>query len=115
MVLIIIAHIINILVAGNFGILIFFRQNRRIDPVYGEETAGRQILGCIYLAIAIMSVWALVDVSLTIEIAKVLFPMQIVYKLLTLIAVRNKKNPVPWANLGISIFHAIALISIWNL
>jgi hypothetical protein len=38
--------------------------------------------------------------------------MQIVYKLLTLIAVEDRKNPVPYANLAISILH---IFSLWQL
>jgi len=36
-----------------------------------------------------MSIWALIDQSRMIDIALVLFPMQIVYKLLTLIAIKD--------------------------
>jgi hypothetical protein len=39
----------------------------------------------------------------------VLFPLQILYKTLTLFFVADWKNPVPWWNLVISALHAASL------
>lgn len=107
-----ISYIVNIVVAGTLGCLLFFNQGGRIVRVFGPNTSSRQILSCLYLSIAIFSVVGLVHQDYFLKVALVLFPMQIVYKLLTLIAVRDRKNPVPYANLAISILHAFSL---WQL
>lgn len=70
MVLVVVAYAINILVADNFGPRILFRKDDSIKSVCGEERTARQTLGCVYLAIAVVSIWALIDTNLTIEIAK---------------------------------------------
>lgn len=112
MILITISYIVNILVAGMMGTLLFFNAGDRIKKVFGENTPGRQILSCLYLTIAIFSTIGLVSQDYFFSIAMILFPMQIVYKLLTLIAVKDRKNPVPYANMAISILHAFSL---WKL
>jgi hypothetical protein len=99
-------------VAGLMGTLLFFNAGERITNVFGENTAARQILSCLYLSIAIFSTIGLFDQRYFIKIALILFPMQIVYKLLTLIAVKDKKNPVPYYNLGISILHSFSIAHI---
>lgn len=110
MIIITISYIVNILVAGLMGILLFFDLGDRVIRVYGENTAARQILSCLYLSIAIFSIFGLFSQAYFIKIALILFPMQIVYKLLTLVAVKDRKNPVPYANLAISILHSF---SVW--
>jgi len=117
-VLVVFSFIVNILVAGYFGLRLFLgsspkAQNANLTQVFGDNTPARQILACVYLSIAIMSIWALIDQARMIDIALVLFPMQIVYKLLTLIAVKDHSNPVPPSNLAISVLHLISLIVIW--
>ena len=104
-----ISYIVNIVVAGTLGCLLFFKQGGSFVGVYGPNTPSRQILSCLYLSIAIVSVAGLVHQDYFLKIALVLFPMQIVYKLLTLIAVEDRKNPVPYANLAISILHTFSL------
>jgi len=91
------SHIVNVLVAGMMGTLLFFNLNSPIIEVFGPETPARQILSCVYLSIAVMSSVALISKSKIISIAVVLFPIQIVYKILTLIAVSDILNPVPWS------------------
>ena len=108
------SHIVNVLVAGMMGTLLFFNINSPILEVFGPETPSRQILSCVYFSIAIMSSVALISKSKIITIAVVLFPMQIVYKLLTLIAVSDKFNPVPWSNLAVSLLHAYTLYVIYK-
>ena len=110
MIIITISYIVNILVAGLMGILLFFDLGDRVIKVYGENTAARQSLSCLYLSIAIFSIIGLFSQSYFIKIALILFPMQIVYKLLTLLAVKDKSNPVPYANLAISLLHGV---SVW--
>ena len=108
------SHIVNVLVAGMMGSLLFFNSNSQIIEVFGPQTPARQILSCVYLSIAIMSSVALISKRKTISIAIVLFPVQIVYKILTLIAVSDILNPVPWSNLAVSILHAFSLYFIYK-
>lgn len=108
------SHIVNVLVAGMMGSLLFFNSNSQIIEVFGPQTPARQILSCVYLSIAIMSSVALISKRKTISIAIVLFPVQIVYKILTLIAVSEILNPVPWSNLAVSILHAYSLYLIYK-
>ena len=108
------SHIVNVLVAGMMGSLLFFNSNSQIIEVFGPQTPARQILSCVYLSIAIMSSVALISKRKTISIAIVLFPVQIVYKILTLIAVSDILNPVPWSNLAVIILHAYSLYFIYK-
>jgi hypothetical protein len=103
---------VNIVVAGTLGGLLFFNRGGRLVRVYGPNTPSRQILSCLYLSIAIVSVVGLAHRDSYRKVAPVLFPMQIVYKLLTLIAVKDRQNPVPYANFAISILHGFSL---WQL
>jgi hypothetical protein len=103
-----VSHVVNIVVAGVIGLLIL-GGSPRMTRVYGEDSPARRILACLYLAIAAASAYALLDAERLIAIAVVLFPVQIVYKLLTLVVVRDRRNPVLWWNLAISVLHAVAL------
>lgn len=114
MALVILSYIVNILVAGLMGSLLFFnikgKMAERILIVYGAETPSRQILACLYLSIAVFSVIGLFHEPYFYKISIILFPFQILYKTLTLISVKDRRNPVPYANLAISILHCF---SIW--
>ena len=113
MTIIIISYIVNIIVAGLMGTLLFFNFKGKIEErmvkVFGENTSGRQILACLYLTIAIFSVFGLFNETYFYKIALILFPFQILYKTLTLIAVKDKRNPVPYYNLAISILHLFSV------
>ena len=108
------SHIVNVLIAGMMGTLLFFNSTSPIIEVFGPITPARQILSCVYLSIAVMSSIALISKSKRTSIAVVLFPIQIVYKILTLISVSDILNPVPWSNLAISILHAYSLYLIFK-
>lgn len=88
-------------------------KNSRMSQVYGSDSAARRILTCVYLSIGTLSVAALAT-PVKVEIAWVLFPMQIFYKLLTLPVVADTSNPVPWANVAISVLHAVTLGLNWE-
>lgn len=83
-----------------------------MQKVFGDDSAGRQILACLYLSIALFSVVGLFYAPYFIQIAIILFPFQMLYKTLTLIAVKDKRNPVPYANLAISVLH---FFSVWHI
>ena len=83
MTFILLSLIVNVLVAGSMGLAIGFRLQRirpRLDEIFGPDTTSRQILACLYLAIAVSSMVALADSSLRLRIIVVLFPLQIFYK-----------------------------------
>ena len=102
------AHLVNVVVAGVVGVLLISGA-RRMTAVYGGDSPARRILACLYVAIAASSAWALLDPHRLVVAAQVLFPLQIFYKLATLVAVTDRTNPVPWWNLGISVLLAFAL------
>jgi len=112
MTLILLSLIVNVLVAGYMGAAIGFSLKRALpglDEVFGADTPARRILACLYLSIAATSIVAIASVDLRLPIIRVLFPLQILYKLLTLLLVADRKNPVPWCNLVISGLHAGSL------
>ena len=104
--------VVNVLVAGYMGLAIGFRLKQmlpRLDEVFGPDTTSRQILACLYLAIAVCSIVALADSSIRLPIIVVLFPLQIFYKVLSAFLVTERSNPVPKANLAISMLHCVSL------
>ena len=104
--------VVNVLVAGFFGLATGFNLYSmlpKLDDVFGPDTPSRRILACLYLAIAAVSAVALAVVPLRMSIVVVLLPLQILYKVLTLFFVADRKNPVPWWNLAISALHAASL------
>ena len=112
MLIIVASLVVNVLVAGFFGLVTGFNLNSilpKLDVVFGPDTPSRRILSCLYLAIAAISAVALAVAPLRMNIVVVLLPLQILYKLLTLFFVADVRNPVPWWNLVISL-----LPNSWN-
>jgi putative transposase len=84
--------VINVLVAGFFGLATGFNLNSilpKLDVVFGPDTPSRRILACLYLAIAAVSAVALVVAPLRMGILVVLLPLQILYKTLTVFLLRT--------------------------
>jgi hypothetical protein len=86
---------------------------------WGERTPARDILLAIYGAILVVSIALLAGVALggatvTIEAAAVaLFTVQIVYKVLTAVTVRDAlRNPVVLSNLGIAVVHGFTVATL---
>jgi hypothetical protein len=99
--------IINILVDGFFGISLI---NKKFHyKIYGSDSTSRQILSSLYLSIAILSIVALSNETYLKQIVLTLFPFQIIYKILSVFLITDKRNPVLWSNLAISIYLGIAL------
>lgn len=113
MIIVTISHIVNVLVAGGVAYLIL-TNSVSMTAVYGEATPARSILASVYLAIALTSAFALAFPAYSIMIAKILFPLQIVYKLSTILTVGSITHPVVAANVFISILHAISLFAIFK-
>ena len=104
--------VVNILVAGFFGLALSLKLTHlapKLDVVFGPDTPSRRILACLYLAIAAFSAVALLCASVRMNIVLVLLPLQILYKTLTVFVVADRKNPVPWCNLVICLNHGASL------
>lgn len=101
-----IALILNIIVLTPFCFLILVN-NSRIEKVLGSLTPARSILLAIYITILISSLLLVIFPNKTLIFG--LLSMQIFYKLLATLTVRDFKNPVIISNVIIAIFHSIAL------
>jgi hypothetical protein len=103
---------VNVLVAGFWGVVLSFRVLTQLATnTYGADSPARRILGCLYASIALCSVTALLLPHLTVAIAMVLFPLQILYKLLTLPVVGSWRHPVVLSNLLITALLGAALFT----
>lgn len=107
---------LNILVLIPICCLILFF-NDAADFPYDGNTASRQILLCVYLAILILSAALLIARSYLAPnntAVGTLLTLQIVYKVLSVGFVTNPVNPVKWSNLGIAFFHSWTIYAIRN-
>lgn len=85
------------------------RQNAQFTQVFGPDTTARQILLSMYLTLLGLSLFFLATGNTNRTIAWTIFGFQIVYKLLTLGLVRDRRAPVYWFNLAIAVVHAVTL------
>jgi hypothetical protein len=109
---IIVSLVVNVAVAGFFGVVLALGLSKILphaDAVFGPDSPSRRILACLYLAIALVSLAGLSIPQFRLPIVFVLFPLQIIYKLLTVVIVRDLRNPVPWCNLAISTLLGVSL------
>ena len=103
--------VINVLVAGFWGIVLgFFPQTHFRKWPYGEDTPGSRILSSLYLTIAFLSLYALTAPLRLSSMCIMLFGFQIVYKVLSAATVRNFGNPVVVSNLLIVVIHSVSLV-----
>ncbi len=110
MFLIIICLAVNILVAGYFGFLLSVNYSQKVtEKPYGISSPSSKILGSLYISIAGISLLALLFSHWTFTIAFVLFPLQIIYKILSVLFVKDLQNPVILSNIAI----AILLLVTW--
>ncbi len=93
--------------------------NSAAQAPWGERTPARDILLAIYIAILVVSIALLAGVALggaTVAIeaaAAALFTVQIVYKALTAVTVRDAlRNPVVLSNLGIAVVHGVTVATL---
>ncbi|MFA9262515.1 MAG: hypothetical protein ACEQSB_04145 [Undibacterium sp.] len=107
LILIYISLAVNVVVAGFWGIALGFNLFPQQARVYGLDSPGLRILGSVYLAIASLSVFALFSPPHLITIITVLFPLQILYKVLTLKLVGDSRHPVVIANGMIAVLLAV--------
>lgn len=104
---------VNILVAGFWGSVLFRNSYPNLSKVFGSDSPGLRILSSLYSAIAVASVIAVIFPEYTIAIVSVLFPLQIFYKLLSVVAVKNIKNPVVVSNVFIALLHSVSLYMLY--
>lgn len=83
-----------------------------VRECYGADTAGRRILLSVYLSIGLVSA-ALLCVLQPLAVAALL-AVQIVYKVITPVAVGTLSNPVVISNLVIAAFHAATITILWR-
>lgn len=113
MLLITVSHIVNLVVVTLIPWLIA-RDTPAMAAVYGPDSPARRILACLYATIALASGIALASHALTaspalsLRIAAVMFPLQIIYKLATVPAV-GLRNPVVQSNVAIALLHTVSL------
>jgi hypothetical protein len=117
MLLLTVSHAVNVIVVTIIPILIL-RDVPAMRASFGPDSPARRFLACLYATIALASAAALAaqaaaNPALSILIASVLFPMQIVYKLATLPAV-GWANPVVKSNLAIALLHTATLVILWQ-
>ena len=110
------SHLINVIVVTIIPYLIF-RNMPAMTAVFGPDSPARRILACLYAKIAVSSAFALIAQfgfarpDLSCQIALVLFPMQILYKVATLFAV-GPRNPVVISNVAIAALHSASLAAL---
>ncbi|HIG23603.1 MAG TPA: hypothetical protein EYG02_00860 [Henriciella marina] len=113
MLLVALSHLVNVIIVTIIPWLIY-RNAPSMTAVYGPDTPARRILACLYATIALASAvalfcqfgYGLAEVSM--QIALVLFPLQIAYKLATAFAV-GLGSPVVISNLAIAGLHSASL------
>jgi hypothetical protein len=109
MAIIYVSFFINIVVAGFWGIVLFRNKLPNLSAVFGSDSPGIRILASLYSAIAIVSIFAIISPTYIVSIACMLFPLQIIYKILSVFSVNDLRNPVVISNIGIAFFHGISL------
>jgi hypothetical protein len=102
--------VINVLVAGFWGIVLgFFPKSAFRNWPYGVDTPGTRILSSLYLSITFFSLYALIVPARIYSVCTFLFAFQILYKSLSAITTRDFRNPVVLSNLLIVVIHSISL------
>ncbi len=114
MILVYFSLAINILVAGFWATVLSCNiKSIPADRAFGIDTVARRILGNLYLAIAIASIVSVALPTLLPQIIIVLFPIQILYKVISFITAQNKHNPVIISNVCIATLHIISLFVLY--
>ena len=112
-ILLIFSHALNIVLAGSLGILLLTK-HPKLEKNFGWDSPARQMFASIYLTIMLASLFALFFRGFIVDVALILFPIQIVYAVLCLFTVSQKKNPMIWINLGLSIILSVTFLSFFN-
>lgn len=121
--MLVISLLLNIAVLIPVVAVLLLSTRRGIDTrgsfPWGARTPARDILLAIYIAIltasiALLAVVATTGPSVAVDAAAVsLFAVQIVYKVLTAVTVRDAlRNPVVLSNLGIAAVHGVTVATL---
>lgn len=91
-------------------------QSSGMDAPFGPDSDARRILACLYGTIGLISAYGLLQLGLgqravAVQIAFVLFPMQIIYKLAT-VPVVGLASPVVLTNLFVVVVLLVTLFSL---
>ena len=113
--MLVLSLIANILITFAVTVAIW-RASPNIDQVFGPDGPARRILACVYLSIGLVSLFALGSLMVghfgTGQlVAMTLLPLQIIYKLMTAVAV-GINHPVVLTNLAVVILHSVTLITL---
>ncbi|WP_299413184.1 hypothetical protein [uncultured Sulfitobacter sp.] len=111
-----ISHAANVLILIPVC-LSLWRDASGMSEAFGPDTPARRILACVYFAILLTSLYALLRAGfgapqIALSIALVLFPLQIIYKTATALIV-GVNNPVVVTNLAVVALHSITLATLW--
>ena len=106
------ALVVNCIIQYPLALFILILKPERIDEIYGPDSKGRRVLGCMYFAIAVVSTAVLTfwKHCNPLDLAVPLFMVQIAYKVVSAMVIEIQ-NPVIIANLGIVV---LQLITLWT-
>ncbi|KIN62419.1 hypothetical protein Z946_1277 [Sulfitobacter noctilucicola] len=107
------SFIANIVITAAVSLGIW-RNHPGMTEIYGPDAPARRILACIYTTIGLISLYGFIQMCLgNTETARTigftLFPLQIIYKLMTARALWIM-HPVVLANLGVAALLALTLL-----
>lgn len=112
--LLLISHGVNIVLAGSIGILLLAK-HPSMEKNFGWDSPARQMFASIYLTITLASLFAVLFRTFIADVALILFPVQILYAVLCIFTVHEKRNPVIWISVAFSILHGFTFISLFNI
>ena len=92
-----------------------WRNHPGAGEVYGTDSPARRILASVYLTIGLISLYAMGQImignsAIAWQVAMTLLPLQIIYKVMTAVALRLL-HPVVLANLGVAGLHCLTLLA----
>ncbi|MFD1341340.1 hypothetical protein [Litorisediminicola beolgyonensis] len=90
-----------------------WRDHPRMTEVFGPDTPARRVLACFYATILCASLAALVFPDKAGEIAHTLFPLQILYKLMSLPAL-GLRHPVARVNAAVAALHTATMVTFYT-
>lgn len=106
--------IVNIVVLVPL-LIAFWRDTAAMEEFFGPDTAARRILTCLYASVLLASI-ALLPANIAglgsgMAWTQVLFILQVVYKLMTIVTV-GLQNPVVKANAALAALHSATLVTL---
>lgn len=85
-------------------------KNNRFAEVFGVDSTARQILTCMYMTLFLISSYLLFTGNQIALVAWSILGFQIIYKLISLYLIADKRVPVYWFNFFVAILHGITLL-----